>query len=97
MSFLARNKPAIDPFYPNYYNLFNIPYPSKFKKEFPRPPAHTSQSRKPKVGMTVSASQKAQQQSGTYLGSDYDDKEISASLVEETGVPRGNHRLMASN
>ena len=37
-----------------------------------------------------------QQQPGSYQGGD-DDDEISVSLVEETGAPRGNHRPTASN
>ena len=36
------------------------------------------------------------QQSGSYRGGD-DDVEMSVSLVEETGVPGGNHRPTASN
>ena len=35
-----------------------------------------------------------QQQPGSYRGGDNDD-EVSVSLVEETGVPGGNHRLTA--
>ena len=38
-----------------------------------------------------------QQQPGSYRGGDYDDDEMSVSLVEETGVPGGNHRPTASN
>ena len=52
---------------------------------------------------------KPQQQPGSYRGGDGDDDdphhdgdddhhhEISVSLVEETGVPGGNHRPPASN
>ena len=37
-----------------------------------------------------------QQQPRSYRGSD-DEDEMSVSLVEETGVPGGNHRPTASN
>ena len=37
-----------------------------------------------------------QQQPGSYQGGD-DDDGMSVSLVEETGVPRRNHRPTASN